>query len=93
VRVHREVHNVPRIESQICVPNTLQTPHKQTRDDQQHQRTTDLRDNEKAARALVACGCGARVFVQQIVQISPRGAKRRSDSGCPRGVMPVSCEC
>jgi hypothetical protein len=50
-RVDRDVQQVSRIKSEIEMLHTLHTSHEKTADNQQRQRTTDLRHNEGIANA------------------------------------------
>lgn len=81
MRVQSEIENVCGIETQVGVLDAFEAADKKPGDDEQHQRTADLRYNEHASAALTAEGCGgASAFMQKITQVATRGAQGRRDS-------------
>ena len=69
-----------RIESQAHLLRFAQAPRKQPGDDQNHERTRDLRGDQRTAQPVLAAHYAAPAFMQDRAQISARRTQRRHNA-------------
>ncbi len=80
VRVERQIEDMLGREPQVTALNAAKTAYKQSSNNQQRQRPTNLDGNQNVAQTLASTGRTAPAFVQHLSQVAVPDTGRRHDN-------------